>query len=347
MRLLAVAPLLVACTDPPLPDSVVSCQGIGLTQQSPVAPALDLVFVVSDAASLATYRDRVIAQLTELGGIVEDQYVVSIQVTFVGRDGLGLGCPTFEPAFTQDLDQPWWSCVDDPAACRNANFDAGQLDDLLGCAAAALPMDADGPAPLLERVTEALETDTAFGRRSAGLGLVVIAAEDDASPDPVASYVDRLLALRDRPELAWVSTITRAPSPRLVELRERIFVDGWSNPVDLDAAEWWPVIVGTIAQTDAALRCLEERPVDIDPDEPGLQGDCVVAEAQWGEYFGHEVIPPCPMLDVRLPAPDVLPCYWIDPEVEAFDGTCAVPMIERQNWKYGAYPIIRCACEPG
>src|SRR5262249_53621367 len=70
------------------------------------------------------------------------------------------------------------------------------------------------------------------------LAIVIVDASDDASPSPVADYVDWLRGLKG--EGVFVSTITAQPSPRLDEVVAAF--PGWSVTTPVDAADYGPAI---------------------------------------------------------------------------------------------------------
>jgi hypothetical protein len=72
---------------------------------------------------------------------------------------------------------------------------------------------------------------------------------------------------------------------------------------------------------NAISPCLEGRvdPTDIDPNNPGIQLDCNVADTHGDESVA---IPRCPMQDASTPAPNgPRTCYWIDQNTT----TCPAP----------------------
>lgn len=324
---------LGACGDPADPDPAVSCEIASALEQSAPQPDLDLVIVASESQRMATYHDQLVETLRQVGALLEG--TSSLHVTMAIGGGSGLRDCLGDATFASDVDQPWWSCDDDPSVCRIRNFDAGALADVLACAAEASPANTSTSTALLQRAANAVaEDESGFARPDATLGVVVISADDDASPQPPIVYAERLRGTRSRPELVWVSTVTTASAERLAGFRA-LFPER-ASAVSIDAPDWTEAVSQAFFKTDLGIACLDSVPVDLDPDAVGLQADCVATD-------GDDVIPRCPMIDVRVPEPVDTPCYWIDPDY--FSSGCAAPFIERARWDWFAQPQIRCACE--
>jgi hypothetical protein len=56
-------------------------------------------------------------------------------------------------------------------------------------------------------------------------------------------------------------------------------------------------------------------PTDLDPEEPGLQLDCVVAFQPASDPGSEIPVPRCRMAAADVPAPDRLPCWWAEPDL--------------------------------
>lgn len=334
MRAAALSVVLLAgCLDPEILPPGVSCEVQGWIRQSAPGRDVDLVIVVSDAPSMAPYRERLLANLAAFGPTL-DAAGASLHIALVDAGGLtiGEGCaPDTTVPFLSDVRQPWWACADDDATCRLRNYE-GELGEILACAA---PAENIVSAPsLIQEVTNAITgDDTGFIRPDADLGIIVISAVDDASAQPVAVYLDRIRSSRTDPSRIWVGTINGPGATRLAALRAP-FAQSITYPIDDE--DWTGVLAPAFYKTTLAAACLEPGVVtDLDDEAPGIQPDCYPID------HAGQPLPACRMATPDRPDPDVLPCFW----VQVHDWGCSEAIVERLRWDDDGEGTLRCACD--
>jgi len=320
--------LAAGCVDPEIPPDGVSCQQDHALNVGGAPPELDLVIAISDAATMAPYRDRLVANLRDFGLAIADGgfdvhlTLVDISGPGVGDDACGDG--PVVPYF-KDWELPRWACAG--GACGQRNYE-GELGDRLACAAPA--SNQPQAPPLIQRIADAVD-EPGFARRDAILGMILIGVDDDASPQPVGVYLDRIRRSRTDPDRIWVTTVLGPGATRLADLRAAFE----TRTVAIDDADWTDAVAFASYKTDLAISCLDDQGVlDLEPKRPGIQPQCVV-------HDDGLAVPRCRMASPDLPDPDVLPCYWV--QVHAWG--CSAPTVERARVEPAGTATMSCACD--
>ncbi|MCB9559728.1 MAG: hypothetical protein H6709_18050 [Kofleriaceae bacterium] len=351
--------LLLACSggDAAAPGDATSCELQWVGGGRSPGPELDLVLVVSDAPAMAPLAERVPVELRRIANALAllEGGLPSLHVATVGPGGLHggaatAGCPALPAAWLADVAVPWFWCPEVAApgsGCRVRNYD-GDWPTALACLGATPPDGAPAP-PVLARLVDALDPArpevAAFRRPGAWLMILVIDAEDDASPLAATAYAEALRRDADDPSRVIVGVVADLGAPRL-----RAFADAFPNRnamVSIVADDWTDVVaVATPFGLGIVDDCLAEAGPDVAPDQPGRQLDCVVTDG-WSEASraaDGAPIPRCTMAAAGRPAADTpLPCYWIAPGFADYPECAARLVIERAT-DDPALAWARCAC---
>jgi hypothetical protein len=330
VRVALLAVVLVACdADAPAAIGPV-CEAITGMQPSEPNEQVDVLLVISDSRAMADvpFADG----MRSLAGSLQsfDFGLPSLRVGVVGPSGVTTsGCALVDGDFLESIELPWFWCSN--ASCRDQNYN-GDLADALTCMA-AIPLTADEPAALLERALAVLEGDD-FVRPGAILFVVLITAEDDASPRPLADYAERIHALHgEAGPIELVGTVSPRDLPRLDALRAAF--PNRSNEARLDGP-WGDAVGLARLGWGEPNRCVGQSLEDID-DAVGIQVDCVAVD------FDGAILPRCAMVEPERPDPEtLLPCYWIRPEGDAMCGLEAV--VERLEAAPRRYARLHCSC---
>jgi hypothetical protein len=332
-----VAPLLAlaGCVDgagvaAPPPVDEMSCEVIDEADARVTGPDIDVLFVISDAPSMQMHRDTLRRAFEVFEQENTDGFGMGtdLHLGVIGPDG-------FTGILLEDQD-PWFTCPDDPEACRHASYDGALADAIESLA--RMPPGA-GHTPLLQRLDDAFErAPVGFFRPEAQLAVFVITDGDDASNWDPSDYAVRL----SHRESLWqlVRVVAAEDAPRLEEFASWL---GWGPPLPIAADGWWNNIAGLTSRGDLVGRWLDPAKTDltdIDADEPGLQIDCL-AEDRDGV-----AIPRCRMAGENLPdTSNQLPCWWMSTEYTTWEGW-PWPYVEREGFTRYPCTTLRCACAP-
>lgn len=327
----------------PLPPGA-ACETWSTAAPTLTTREVDLLFVVSEAPSMLRHADVLHARLRTLGHVLEtlEGGMPSVHVAVPDGAAPAERCGIGPEPWLRDVRVPWFWCdVDVGEACHDRNY-ASPWADALACLAHRAA-DGDRPAPVLARAVAALEGGAAaFLRPQAALVVVIITADDDASPGPVERYIDELRALAATRAIVYVALVAPLDAPRLRAVRDAF--PNRAELVDVEGDSWTDVVASLGSWDDRiANPCLPLAQPDVDPDAPGVQADCVATDDQLG--LGP-LLPRCTMSTADRPAPDTpLPCYWIR-EVDPAEYGCAqIALVERE--RFGpSLPPLRCGCEP-
>ena len=254
---------------------------------------LDVLFVIDSSPAMTPYRD---ALAKEMRGAVG----------YFGPVDLHLGVITADLGANRDsTNEPWpGQCAgwgDAAALRRSPLFDGGFIayrsdargirTNLRGSLADALQAVGDVGvtgcvrAQPLEAMRIALDHDphdAGFRRAGAGLAVIIIAAQDDASPGSPADYAAFL-----GPEAA--AFVIAPEAPRLRAFQSMFYIRGWFELIDglgslglvFEAYQSFTPLNDVVA-SPCALGPL----LDIDPGTPGVQPECSV-------HDNVQVIPRC------------------------------------------------------
>ncbi len=359
----AIAALLhVACAGPsPIGEDARSCEIPLNAENSAPGPAVDVVIVVSDAPTMAPYRDALIANLAALGDAATMfDHGPLLHLAVVGDDSGRFttaprldGCAVPTADYLVDLEQPWFECPGEDG-CKARNYD-GLLADAVACIG-AVPPDGAPTTPLLARLEQALgprnPASAAFLRPDAWLLVILISAEDDGSPDDATAYARRLRDQRADRGPVLVVTVGPAPddAPRLGAFRDAVGAHPSGNASAIAAAEWRAPLDALWATdfTDLMLAgCIHDgQLIDAVPTMAGLQFDCVASEQDAPGRVGAP-IPACVMASPERPAADTpLPCLrWREPVAWERDQGCVQMAIIERAARPHPRGDLQCACE--
>lgn len=298
--------------DPP-PAETIACESRKWAQPSEPAPELDLVVAIGDVPP-----DVLAAGMEQLGAYVA-AYQTSVHIAVLADDPGEVG------DYLVDLDEPWFLCPGED--CRTRNYEGALAEALIERA-----VPSTGPVPLLARIDHALANDHGFVAPDGYLGVLVISASDDASPETPLTYANRIRARV--PDLhAWFTGVTRPGDRRLAAF---LYSDPWPVVSSIDDPDWRAAMPwGEFWQYPIPAACLAEN---ADPTQ------CTAMD-------GDTPVPRCLMAAPDRPDPATpLPCYWIkdDPNVCGGFGLSLEPIVEFARWQ----PIDRffdtsiiCACQ--
>jgi hypothetical protein len=279
--------------------------------ESPVFAA-DLLFVVDRSAAMAgvDLGPRLASAMRYY--LADNIYPYDLHVGVIASD------PAGEGRFVA----PFIIYAPQPGGWVETNID-GDLADAVA-AVASLGDSGDAhvePLAMMARAVDPSNTANAgFLRENALLTVVFIANEDDASPDPVASY----FALLPHDTLASAILSCDVPTPRLAPLAfssSRICDPSWDGSVPTP-----------MRLTFVESPCVRTDAVDLDPVMPGLQIDCSVFDATYERTIS--AIPRCPMAATATPMADAPhPCWWVEKESSycPYDGMLLMHF-ERDTW---------------
>lgn len=333
-----------ACVDTPRMEEPEVESSHVRVREVPEAPVtkLDLLIVVDDTAAMARYQDRLAlasdALADELDVLARNW--TDLRVAVVANDGLLRRLPGSDEAFLVDS-------ID--FAYRHEQNHPGTLRDAVK-ALMNVGVSNPGPSQPLEAMRHALESHSEFLRDEAVLAVVTIGATDDASPWPVADYVQWTKAATGgswHRSLVAVS-INAGTTPRLDEYRAAVFqppmtsIDDDFGPAFQRLGARWGWGVGG---------CLEEALADVDPMTPGLQPDCSLHVVVDEEL---RPLPPCTVATdlgraveetSTLPAPA---CWSLTPDPQnCFYGPSPNYALEFHGYTNSNHPAYRFECVVG
>ncbi|HTL36013.1 MAG TPA: hypothetical protein VL326_22940 [Kofleriaceae bacterium] len=254
---------------------------------------IDILFVLDNSAAIAPYLDRmatlpaaVANGYTEINdGLVNAHIAV---VTSSGWPRTGPGISDAYVAMSPEFDFTWVT-----------NYEGTLVDRL----SSLMTFDATDVAPNRTLATIAYGVDriAGFHRENASLGIVIVSASDDSSPDDPLDYARRLKGRFADPASIIVSRITSAPTPRLDAFTSAF---PYRNKVlSFDDADYTPAIAtfANLIRVLLGARCWHAS--DVDLETPGPQYDCTVTLKIRDT---ERVLPPC-----RLPGEEF--CWSVVP----------------------------------
>jgi hypothetical protein len=245
---------------------------------------VDLLFVVDDTAAMSPYTARVKSLATSLdtalsqtGGALPNLHMAVITAnaaTVSFRQPAGTSDPFIYVGVDAHFDPA--SNVSGPFSALEAMLDVGTA----GTAAVAP----------LQAAKLALDAEPAFLRDNSYLGIITVAASDDASPSAVDAYVTALKASRSDPTMVIATGAFPQPAARLDAFHASF--PNRSEVVDADSADWTDVmsIYSQLVRYTLGVPCIIQ-PADLDALTPGGQYDCAL-----GAYYSDgtsEALPQC------------------------------------------------------
>ncbi len=310
---------------------------------SPIVPKLDVVIFVDDSAAISAYRDRV-AELASLAAQTIESMALGwsdLRLAVISNDGVLRTVPGTQSKVLQrsiDLSYRRWM-----------NY-AGTLEDTLAAMMRVEPTAATTSQPL-EAIRHALETSSQFLREDAGIAILIITANDDASPWPVTDYVSWLNAIvRDQ----WarpmrVSAIYPVGAPRLAELFTLPPFTARGTQTPIETADYThavdPIAWSLTGGGWGGAPCMNAIPADRDPVAPGMQYDCALSIYLDGEL---RPLPQCTEYsDAEMstdwstgPLPSS-PCWRIVPDRQCWDTELTFRL---RGYTNAVHPAFRLEC---
>ena len=259
--------VLVACVEP-------KSAGVGDSHVEVIdipggwATSLDLVFVIDDSPAVANYTDRVASLGVELerafrsapGGMLDLQVAA---ITTTGGGAL---------RSSSKIDGPFAIDTHAPDGTRTENYD-GSLGYALTqfVTAGANSTGASQPFAATRSLLEA--PPPGFRRPGASLGIVIVTAQDDASPESPEAFATFLKGLSADPNEVIVIDISSGTTPRLAQLTG-LFPNRTLH-TDLATGELGHAfdLLDQQPKTDLGAPCMA-APADADPIIDGPQYDC-------------------------------------------------------------------------
>ncbi len=174
---------------------------------------LDLLLLVGNASTMAEEQASLhdldvhllVEQLaTSFGGMPD------LHAAVLSDDRAALLLPDSCPALTDGKQFISDVAVDPETGSREFNY-SGELGDQLSCMA-VVGTGGDEVARPLASLARALENqETGFRRPGVALAVAIVTDGEDASPDDVSAYVDRVEARAEPPAFAAVSVVSGGP----------------------------------------------------------------------------------------------------------------------------------------
>ena len=308
-----------------------------------VGPKLDVLFVIDSSRALEAHAEHLAAELPGFGEVLPHRSQ-DLHIGVVTADLGGPGCSArgddgaLRPS-AELVGAPFlidWVHLD---RTRSANY-PGELAAAVATLAAVGHAGCPGQQPLaaLARALDDHPRNGGFRREDASLVVIVIAGQDDASPDTVDAYASFVRGLDPRPGSTFVAGIFERPAPRL-----EAFLDRFPNRAavasihDEDLAGRVLPRLGSLGSW--GVRCLEAS-IDLDPARPGVQHDCslsdVIVEA--GQRVHDRVLPACATPGAGLP------CWRLveDPQICPFGDGLHVEVDRRDYPPRGTHLIGSC-----
>lgn len=343
--LAAVLTFASSCSDPGdgAPDAIGIDTRVFAESSSPPYAA-DLIFVISDAPSMAPHHDALVGFLGDLDASLDTVvgWMPSLHVGVVGPGDGGFaitpvvsGCAAPTEPFHSVIGLPWFVCDPDEVPCYRESY-PGTLGEAVACVGALPPTGAARP-PLLARALDALDATPTFRRPGVPLVVIVVSADDDASAAAPAELAARLAALGDATTPVSVVAITGDASPRLAAVLAAL--PPLSDRVDIAAGDWRDALAPLVVRTTLEQRgCIDEDHLPDGDPAPGYQLTCV------GE---DRTIPPCTMVTPDRPAVDTpLPCYRVTPGASGSDTCRHQLVVEWRSASRRLEAFLRCAGTP-
>jgi hypothetical protein len=274
--------MLTACTEPATEGPGVSSR-VGTFEYSMAGRSrLDILVMVDDSTAMAPYRERAVAELAEIGAIL-DQLPGGTPDVNIGVTTAAGGA--FRTAGSVDGD---WIVDGMRDGVRTQNFTG-----TLGSAIATLVdvgATGTGAVQALDIMAQPLAA-AGFLRDRAYLLLAIVAASDDASTIGVDAAVTSLKAMKADPLDVIVAGIVPPSAPRL-----DAFLSSFPNratSTSIDADDYTPAfdLIEQLQRTVLGVPCIEFTPLDVDPDTEGPQYDCNIEDRRVVE--GTVRLPQC------------------------------------------------------
>jgi hypothetical protein len=321
MRLQLFAALLAAACGGQAARSVAAAADCETAWRVPMSAryALDLLFVVDRSTAMAPWQESLLRNAARIMQVIETR-----------RDPLDLriGVVSADLADGGVVRGPL-SYVDHLAAPPTTSF-SGTLEEAI---VPLISVGTDGAAAA--QPLEALRLAApGWARANAYLGVVIIAAADDASPASVTSYHDALAAAKGNPHLIVASVVTPEAAPRLVAFAQSFGDHG--TALRLTTPDWTDAVAPLFARGQVLVfpACIEPDVdvTDVSPD-PGLQLGCSVVDERLGGE--HDVIPRCG---------DAKPCWKVtDDPIACTQAPHLRFDIERADYvELGTTTALRC-----
>jgi hypothetical protein len=284
-----IALLLAACTQPAGDGGPAITSHVESFEWPGTAPPkMDMLFVIDDTPAMAPYVDRTAAMLrsidqlwADLGAYPRPDLHAAVATADPADFGQLRHSANVNGAFIVDENSP-------DLLTRMTNHGGSLGVDLAELGAVGTSGMASEP---LSAARAAIGGTTDFLRPDAYLGLVIVSAQDDASPANVDDIVAWAKGLKSDPAMVVVSAVYPTGAPRL-----DAFVDAFldrGTKVTIDAGDYVNAMtaLGLDYKVILSVPCLS-TPLDIDPATPGEQYDCTVElELRDGT---RRIVPACP-----------------------------------------------------
>lgn len=342
MRFVWVVFALSACVAEP-PSSVPDAESHVTYFDLPVAarPAVDMLVVIDNSPAMEPYRANVTAQHADYLDLIEG-YDLHLGVITSDLGALNSECTSDDGLLVKP------TMASAPFLAEHRDYAGGLSKNYAGTLEAAFAEIANvGTTGCylqhpLAAVHRALTNpaNAGFRRSHAWLIVVVIAARDDASSGYVHQYSGFLTSVTDEDRRVYVIGNYPGPLPRLDAFLEEL-------PHHYRGIDQ-PGLAGPhVLRDHGFLVCVEETLLDVDPEQPGDQLDCSVAEKvrDGSDWISEQVLPACDPIASRRPCwrfeQDLQYCpfgagrrleveRWAEPTREAHViGYCAVDASDR------------------
>jgi hypothetical protein len=319
--LVIAAASLAACTEQPprATGSYIESHVESYDYPGSIPVELDVLIVVDDTAAMAPYTPQVKGFAADLVTVISSANEGAAPTTRIAVITANASAASFrQPAGTTD---PYISFGLDARFEPTANI-SGSIAETLE---PMLDVGTAGTAPVapLEAVAAALDAQPTFLRPDSYLGIITIAASDDASLGATADYAASLKARRSDPTKVLVTGVFPQPAPRLDAFHSSF--PNRNTAVDVDNPDWSDLLALYAQQSRQlfGVPCIT-TPADLDPETPGPQYDCSL-----GAYYADGTSEPLPYCTDGGPTrcwavvADPINCYYGNEqslEVRGFPG---------------------------
>lgn len=287
VRFVVLVAFVAACVDAS-PTSLEATSRVTVWESDGYGPPqLDVLVVIDDTSAAAPYSNR----LATLPSVIENTYV-----------SINGGTVDMHIGVTTDGTLRHVTPSGASYASIRTDFDLLRMTNFTGTLGEAMTsltnVGTENPAPFqplaaVRRVLE--ENPDAFLRPNAYLGIVIISASDDASPDRVTDYAAWLKSVKPDPNNIVVIGITASPSARLDELFAQFPYRAYVGSIT-DGDYLAPFMnLRLLIRTIIPGLCMHVS--DVDLDTPGAQYDCTVTTWIRGS---PQVLPPCKLAGDQL-----------------------------------------------
>lgn len=219
----------LACDDEPMPDEPMQCKEIQKEVRAVLTAHLDLVVLVGNASSMAEEQAALSDQLGWFLDQMESLWggLPDLHAAVMSDDGAEFLVPAGCPALTDDRDFVVDRLIDQETGTREWNY-TGDIGNQLSCMMQVGTAGDEGQRPLASLARALEDEERGFRRPAAALAIAILTDGEDASPDEVAAYAERVQATAKPPASALVSVVSggaagctldgfteAAPAPRL------------------------------------------------------------------------------------------------------------------------------------